>query len=354
VAQARRVDPAPAVTRERASGHTGHEVAARVDAPRPTGRVVAPRAAPDGTPAAARTPRVGVALGPLLLAFAWGLNWPAIKIVLTAVPPFTLRLLGLGGAALLLAGVALVQGKSLWPPRAAWPGIVVGAVFTITAFNFCTAFAQLNTSTSRAAVLTYTMPMLSAALAWVLLGERPGRRGAWALVLGSAGIGVLAWPVLEGVAQGSGAAPAGLVFPLLAALAWAVGTVAAKRWPPVGERVVVTAWQLGIGGWCGALAAAFTGETLPAAWEPRVVAALTYHIVVANAFAYLLWYRILEALSATVSSLTTLAVPVVGVLGAMALVGDRPSLADWAGFTLVLGGAALVVLRFERAGAARR
>jgi drug/metabolite transporter (DMT)-like permease len=54
---------------------------------------------------------------------------------------------------------------------------------------------------------------------------------------------------------------------------------------------------------------------------------------------------LLESLSATVSSLTTLAVPVVGVLGAMALVGDRPSAADWLGFGLVLGAAALMLLR---------
>ena len=303
---------------------------------------------------AGHAPRAGLALGPLLLAFAWGLNWPAIKIVLTAVPPFTLRVFGLGGAALLLAGVALAQRKALWPPRAAWPGIAVGALLTITAFNFCTAFAQLNTSTSRAAVLTYTMPMLSAALAWALLGERPGQRGGWALGLGSAGIAVLAWPVFEGLASGQGAAPRGLVFPLLAALSWACGTVAAKRWPPVGERIVITAWQLGIGGACGALAALLTGEALPTVWAPRVVVALGYHIVIATAFAYLLWYRILDAQSATVSSLTTLAVPVVGVLGAMALVGDRPSAADWAGFALVLGGAALVVLRFDRADAKRR
>ena len=52
--------------------------------------------------------------------------------------------------------------------------------------------------------------------------------------------------------------------------------------------------------------------------------ALAYHIVVATALAYVLWYRLLDSLSATVSSLTTLAVPVVGVLGAMALVGERP------------------------------
>jgi drug/metabolite transporter (DMT)-like permease len=58
-----------------------------------------------------------------------------------------------------------------------------------------------------------------------------------------------------------------------------------------------------------------------------------------------LWYRLLASASATASSLAVLAVPVVGVLGAMTLVGDRPSTTDWLGFGLVLGGAALVVLK---------
>ena len=68
-------------------------------------------------------------------------------------------------------------------------------------------------------------------------------------------------------------------------------------------------------------------------------------MLVPTAVAYVLWYRLLASASATVSSLTTLAVPVVGVIGAMALVGDRPAAADWVGFVLVLGGAALAVLR---------
>jgi drug/metabolite transporter (DMT)-like permease len=76
-----------------------------------------------------------------------------------------------------------------------------------------------------------------------------------------------------------------------------------------------------------------------------VLWALAYHVAISTAVAYVLWYRLLASASATVSSLTTLAVPVVGVLGAMALVGDRPSAADWVGFALVLAGAALVVLR---------
>ena len=63
-----------------------------------------------------------------------------------------------------------------------------------------------------------------------------------------------------------------------------------------------------------------------------------------TAAAYWLWFVLSERISATTASLTTLAVPVVGVLGAMALVGDRPAAQDWWGFALVLAGAALTVL----------
>ena len=300
---------------------------------------------------------------PVLLALAWGLNWPAVKTMLSLLPPFAARGLGLGLGALLLLALAALQRKPVWPARGAGPGIVVGGLLTVALFNTCVAFAQLATSTSRAAVLTFTMPLMSAALAWWLLGERPGRRGAWALALGALGIAVLAAPVLQALLTmqamhtGQGAALRGLLLPLVAALAWALGTVAAKRWPPVGDRMVFTAWQLLLGAACTTLGALLTGEHLPPlwaraadggwalAWPPRVLVALAYHVVVATAVAYVLWYRLLAAHSVTVASLTTLAVPVVGVLGAMALVGDRPSTADWLGFALVLSGAALAVLK---------
>ncbi len=299
------------------------------------------------------------ALIPPLLAIAWGLNWPAVKIMLSVLPPFAARGLGLGAGVVLLIGLALLRRLPLWPQRAAWPAVAIGGVLTVAVFNICTAFAQLTTSTSRAAVLTFTMPMMSAALAWWLLGERPDRRGAIALALGGAGVAVLAVPVLQGLASPmTGAAPGasawGLLLPLGAALAWALGTVATKRWPPPGERIVLTAWQLGIGASVAGLASLAFGEKLPSVWPPRVLVALAWHVCIATAVAYVLWYRLLASASATVSSLTTLAVPVVGVIGAMALVGDRPSGADWLGFALVMGGAALAVLRVAQPAAAPR
>lgn len=280
------------------------------------------------------------------LALCWGLNWPAIKIVLAQMPPFALRATGLGSAAVLLMALAAVQRRRLVPPPESWAGIVVAGALTIAAFNFCTAFAQLNTTTSRAAVLTYTMPMMSALLAWALLGERPGRRGMLAVAAGATGIALLAWPALNSaLSSAQGAALRGPLFALGAALAWALGTIVTKKLPPVHDRVVATAWQLALGSACGWLATAWAGETWPSSLSAPVALALGYHIVIATAFAYVLWYRLLDRATATVSSLTALAVPVVGVLGAMVLVGDRPSALDWVGFALVLSGAALVLFK---------
>ena len=284
---------------------------------------------------------------PLFLALAWGLNWPAVKIALSALAPFTLRAVGLGcGAGLLLLWLAL-RRQRLLPPRSAWPGVLVGGLLTIAVFNLATAWAQLSTSTSCAAVMTFTMPMMSALLSWWWLGDKPDRRRALALGLGSAGVAVLAWPVLSAIVQGGDTRLLkGLAFPLLAAAGWSSGTVILKRWPVEGGRIVITAWQLLVGAAAGAAGALLTGEPLPAWPLPvPVLAALLFHIVIGTSLAYWAWFVLSERVSATVSSLTTLMVPVVGVIGAMALVGDRPAALDWLGFALVLGSAALVLLQ---------
>lgn len=286
---------------------------------------------------------------PFVLALAWGLNWPAVKIALSAFPPFTLRMVGLGSGAILLLLIALVQGKRLTPTTGSWRGVVICGFLAVAVFNLSTALAQLNTSTSRAAVLTYTMPMMAAVLSWFVIGERLERRKIIALALGMIGVFVLAWPVLAAALQVHDArAIKGLIFPLIAAFGWAAGTVYLQRWPVAGERMVFTAWQLLVGAACGAVGALLAGEQFPT--EPlsmRVIVALFVHIVPGTAMAYWLWFIMSERVSATISSMTTLMVPVVGVLAAMALVGDRPSVADWCGFAFVLAGAALIVLKLD-------
>jgi len=277
---------------------------------------------------------------PVVLALLWGLNWPAVRIALSALPPWTLRGAGLACGAILLLAIAKALGRSLRAAPGMAPRIAIAGVLNIAVFNVATAFAQLNTSTSRAAVLTFTMPIWTALFAWLLLGERIDRRKAIALACGSAGIALLAWPVFA-----AGGSPRGLVYPLVAALGWAAGTVYLKLRPIAGDRIVATGWQLAVGAACAGIGLLASGETPRLArFDAQVAGALAFHVLLATALAYLLWFRMLERTSASTSALTTLMIPVVGVLGAMMLVGDRPGALDLAGFAAVLAAAALILL----------
>ena len=71
---------------------------------------------------------------PVVLALAWGLNWPAVKIILGTVPPFLARGIGLGGGVLVLFALAAWQGRDLRPRRADAIPILIGGGFTVS-FN---------------------------------------------------------------------------------------------------------------------------------------------------------------------------------------------------------------------------
>jgi hypothetical protein len=57
---------------------------------------------------------------------------------------------------------------------------------------------------------------------------------------------------------------------------------------------------------------AFEGVPVPKALSPPVAAALTFHILGAQALAYFLWFTVIARLPAGIASLGTLMVPAVG------------------------------------------
>ena len=123
--------------------------------------------------------RAGTALIVLTIGLLWGLNWPAVKFMMTEIPPLTVRALAFPMAAVLLAAVALLLGHRLRPPRAEIPALICAGLLGVFAFNVLTSIGQTLTEASRAAIVAYTMPAQTAVLAALFLGERlTGRRVA--------------------------------------------------------------------------------------------------------------------------------------------------------------------------------
>ncbi len=273
----------------------------------------------------------------------WGFNWPVVKIMLATNTPWSLRAAGLTGGALVLIAATRVRGVSLAVPRTNWGHVLIAAVLNVTLFNICTVFAQLSMPTSRAAILTFTMPLWTTLFAWQFLGEVIDIRRRAALLIGALGLGVLAspfWPVIE-----AGGVPFGLVYVLGAAVSWALGTVYLKGHPIAAAPLAVTAWQVIISAViCCGLMLLLETPRLDLSHTPQLLAFL-YHIALPQGLAYILWFDLVRRIPASSAALGTLLVPVFGVVGTILLLGDWPTQLDVIGLGLIIGAVFLDQLR---------
>lgn len=271
--------------------------------------------------------------------FFWGINWPAVKIILSSASPWTLRAAGLAGGAILLTLAARFNGQSMVIPRAEWGRLFVAGLLNIAAFNIFAVFAQMNLPTSRATIITFTMPIWAAILGWIFLRERIDRLKAISLALGLLGLAVLGLPFIAVVRAGG--IPVGIVYALGAAVAWAAGTVWLRRYPLSSSAMTTTAWQVIIAAViCTAGMLAFETPRLDLT-RPEAAIAFAYHIALPQALAYVLWFGLIRDVPASTAALGTLLIPIFGVAGAVLILGDRPTALDLIGLALILAAVAI-------------
>ncbi len=285
----------------------------------------------------------------VLVPGIWGYNWVVMKKALTFVGPFEFAAWRFIPAALLLLAVIAVQGQPL-RVRPLGPVIWVGLLQTAgnTALSL---WALRQGPAGRSALLCYTMPFWVVLLAWLTLGERPIRLQALALVAAAAGLAL----VFTG-GSGAGGNVAAAALATASGLAWAAGTVLARRLL-VRDRVdtlTLAAWQMLFGGlavWI--LALLFPSR--PTTWSPYLVFAVLYEILPATAVAWLLWTALLSRVDAGVAALAILAAPVIGLVASAAQMGERPAGLEATGLGLLLAALVLVgplAVRQARRGAA--
>ncbi len=274
------------------------------------------------------------------LSFIWGTTWPLMKVALTEVPPLSMRAVAATLGAVTLYLICIVMRRSLRiPSLRAWLHVTVVSVLTVVGFSLFSTFAQLAAATSRVTILAYTMPIWSVLLAWPLLGERPSRIQALALLLCAAGIAILVIPL-----TGNGI-PLGLVFAVATGMSWAAGTVYLK-W------VRIDADPLGIASWQMTIAAvvlagcmvAFEGRLHLAGARGDGWFAMIWTGVIGNGVAYALWFNVVRLLPAVTASLGVLAVPVIGIVMSFLILGEIPTTADMIGFTLIFAASCCVLL----------
>jgi drug/metabolite transporter (DMT)-like permease len=195
---------------------------------------------------------------PALFVFLWSTGWIVARYSAEYADPLTFLSARYACAGAVLFLYALIAGGR-WPARpsdlmhAAFSGVLLHAIYL---GGVWIAIAQ-GVPASISALLAALQPILTAALAPILLRERIGAKQWLGIVLGFIGMIVVLSPKLAGVAPGQlGAVAMPLLINIIAMLAVTAGTFYQKRYIHSGDLRTVTILQ-----YAGAIAV-----TLPVAY----------------------------------------------------------------------------------------
>ena len=274
-----------------------------------------------------------------VLSVVWSLNWTVMKWALNFCGPFTFCALRyLFGTAVLFALLGLRRESFALPPLL--PTVLIGLAQT-AGFQMFVQWALVGGGAGKTALLAYTMPFWMVPLAWWWLYERPRARQWACIALAAAGLIFVIEPWHRlGSLRSTELALAG-------GLSWAIGTVLSKR---VFQRTHVgplqlTAWQM-LFGTLVLCAIALIVPERRIDWALPFIGALAYNALLSSGIAWALWLLIVQRLSTQVAGLTSLLVPIAGVLFAWLLLGEKPDVAEWIGIALI--GVSLLSLNFTR------
>jgi drug/metabolite transporter (DMT)-like permease len=274
------------------------------------------------------------------LTLLWGFNWPMMKIALTELPVWTFRATCIGFGATGLFVIARAQRLPISPPRGQWTRLALTAFFNVTCWNILIGYGVSLLPSGRSVILAYTMPLWTVILSALFLRERLTLRKVLGVALGMGGLILLLGAELIRI----GSSPAGALLILAAALSWATGTVIMKRWPTNLPTTSFVAWQLTLGGgpvMAGALSLDW-GH-----WHPISIAAtgaLLYNMFIAFVFCHWAWFKIATTAPASIAALSTMMIPVIGVVSGMLVLGEQPHWQEYAALLLVTLSLATVLI----------
>lgn len=271
----------------------------------------------------------------------WGVSWPIMKIALVEIPPWTFRTISLvcGGIGIMV--LAKLSGLSLSVPRKEWLPLLIVSLFNITGWHLGSAHGISLMMAGRAVIIGFTMPLWATIISYYVLGEKIRRQKVVALLLGLTGLGILLTPQLAAI----GDKPTGAIFMLIAAVSWGTGTVLIKHFKWSIPTLVLTGWQLSIGS-LPVILGTFYFEPLPIMSQLSVKALLSmaYVIVFPMLFCHWAWFSVVKIFPASVAAISTMAIPIIGVLASSVLIGEQIGILETAALALITSAVGIILL----------
>jgi drug/metabolite transporter (DMT)-like permease len=301
------------------------------------------------TQAVAGSPALSGNLLAFLSTALWASSFPATERLLATWDPLLLCLARLGGAAACLLLIALAAGRLGELGRAPWRDVLLLGALGVAAPVFLLILGQTRADAVTVAIISTTLPLISALMGWALDGERP-RLFVFAGIL----LAILGGSLASLAGTGSAAGPrGGEVLVLGSMVLWIWYSRAALRRLAGLSDVAIGGLTMAAG---AALVALVTSLALPLGLtaprldlSPPTLALLAWMSMAAIGLSVLLWFTCARLLGLTVAAIHTNLAPFYVMLIALAFGGEVvPQQAT--GAVLVVAGALLAQLAGLRRG----
>lgn len=283
----------------------------------------------------------------LFLASLWGPSFLFIKVAVEDIPPLTLVVGRVGIAAILLYAILRLQGRNLPKFGPVWRHFAIMALvqnaLPFALFNW----GEQHIDSALAAILNGTTPLFTILLAHIFVADdRVTPAKMVGVVVGFGGLALLIAPSLV---DGVQASTWGLIAVAVASFSYGIALVYSRLNLRGTPPLVAPTAQLGLAAlYMLPLSLIFEQPyQLPApAWT--AVGSLLALAAFGTALAFVVFYRIIERMSASYASMVTYLVPIFGVILGVLVLSERLHWTAYAGCALILVGVMIVNGLFDK------
>lgn len=313
------------------------------------------RPAPDsvsvGSQASAPVPARGwTEAGLALMVLIWAVNFSVVKSALEVFDPLGFNALRFLLASAFVFAVLRAQGPVRWPDRRDIPRLILLGVVGNVLYQLGFIFGLDLTRAGNASLMLALTPLFITLLSWRMGHEHPGPL-TW---LGG-GCSVVGVALVSGSSlrlEGTALTLLGDVILIGAGMVWAFYTVGSRAMIQRYGSVQTTAWTM----WSGTVLLVALGLPSLVAQEWAAVNAfawggLFFSALLSIGLAYLLWYRGVERIGNTRTSIYSNLTPAVALVVAAVALGERLTALSVLGAVLTIGGVMLVRGDSRRTGA---
>ena len=298
---------------------------------------------PAAVSAAHRRTVITTEIGLVVMAVIWGLNFAVLKYGTTVLEPIAYNAIRMSVGTIVLLSLAC----AFWPiparrdiGRLMLLGVLGHGVYQGLFIN-----GLSMTKAGTAALVVAASPAIIAIVGRAFGIERITRRAVWGIVVSFIGVGIV---VVGSASRADGADThvLGDMLILTSVVAWAFYTTFLRDYTRRIEGVHIAGWTL-LGGTIPIIAVATPAllRTDFAAMTPLTWGAVGYSGVGAIGLAYLFWYRGVRVIGSTRTSMFAQLQPMIALLAAWPLLGERPTGWQIGGSVAVMSG--LLLARSE-------